>query len=138
GFSDFSLEAGFVRENYGVDSFSYGDDFAASGSYRYGLNNALTLSGHAEVTSGLTEAGIGVTFAIGDAGIINTSFAASRDRGSNGQQAGIGYNWRNQRFNFSLDTVRTFGDYRDIAARYGPSPARRSDRVLAGLNLGRA
>src|SRR5690606_33658398 len=25
----------------------------------------------------------------------------------------------------------------DIAARYGPSPARRSDRVLAGLNLGR-
>jgi len=136
GFSDFSLEAGFVREGYGVDSFSYGDDLAASATYRYGLNDTLTLSGHAEATSGLTDAGVGATFAIGGAGIINASIAASRDHGRNGQQAGVGYNWRNERFNFSLDTLRSFGDYRDIAARYGPSPARRSDRVMAGFNLG--
>lgn len=138
GLSDFSLEAGFVREDYGVDSFSYGDDLAASGTYRYGINDHMTLSGHAEVTSGLTKGGVGTTFSIGGAGVINASFAASRDHGVNGQQAGIGYNWRNQRFNFSLDSVRTFGDYRDIASRYGSAPPSESDRALAGVTLGRA
>lgn len=138
GLSDYSLEAGFVREDYGVDSFSYGDDFAVSGTYRHGISNQLTLSGHVEMTSRLAESGVGATFSIAGAGVINASLAASRDRGISGQQAGIGYNWRNQRFNFSLDSVRTFGDYRDIATRHGPPPPSRSDRVLAGLTLGRA
>lgn len=138
GLSDFSLEAGFVREDYGMDSFSYANDPAISGTYRFGLSDRLTLASHAEAVSGLTEGGAGAMVAIGQGGVVNTSFAASRDRGASGQQAGIGYNWRNERYNFSLDTVRTFDDYRDIATRYGQAPARRSDRALVGFSMGRA
>lgn len=138
GLSDFSLEAGAVRKGYGVDSFSYADDPAASGTYRFGLTNRLTLAGHAEAVPGLTEGGASAVMTIGQAGAINASFAASRDHGTSGQQAGVGYNWRNDRFNFSLDTLRTYGDYRDIASRYSLAPPERSDRALAGLTLGKA
>ena len=138
GLSDFSFEAGFVREDYAMDSFSYASDPALSGTYSYGVSNRLTLTSHAEAVSGLSEGGIGAVMAMGRTGVINTSFAASRDRGATGRQAGIGYNWRNQRFNFSVDTVRTFDDYRDIATRYGQRPPSRTDRALAGFSMGRA
>lgn len=138
GLSDYSLDLGFVRENYGLRSFSYGPDPAFSGTWRRGFTNWLTLEGHAEAMSGLTEGGMGADIAIGDAGVLNASFAASNNHGAGGRQAELGYNWRNERFNFSLDTLRTFGDYSDIASRYSLAPPRRADRALAGLMLGRA
>ena len=138
GLSDFSFEAGFVREDYGMDSFSYASDPAVSGTYSFGLTDRLTLASHAEAVSGLSTGGASAVMAIGQAGVINTSFAASHDHGASGRQAGIGYNWRNQRFNVSLDTVRTFDDYRDIATRYGQRPPSRTDRALGGLTMGRA
>lgn len=136
--SDFSLEAGFVREDYGVESFSYASEPAVSATYRFGLTNRLTLSAHAEAVSGLTEGGAGAVIAIGQAGVVNASFAASRERGTHGRQAGVGYNWRNERFNFSLDSRRTFGDYRDLATHYGQLPPSRTDRAQAGVDLGQA
>lgn len=137
GLNDYSLEFGFVRRNYGLDSFDYGSDPAFSGTWRRGFTNWLTLEGHAEAMSGLTEGGAGANIAIGEAGVLNAAFAASSGNGANGRQAELGYNWRNERFNFSLDSLRTFGDYRDIASRYSLPPPRRSDRALAGLMLGR-
>lgn len=137
GLSDYSLDLGLVRKNYGLDSFDYGSDPAFSGTWRRGFTNWLTLEGHAEATSGLTEGGAGADVAIGEAGVLNASLAASSGQGATGQQAELGYNWRNDRFNFSLDTLRTFGDYRDIASRYSLAPPKRSDRALAGLMLGK-
>ncbi len=136
GLSDYSLELGLVRRNYGLDSFDYGSDPAFSGTWRRGFTNWLTLEGHAEATAGLTEGGAGADIAIGEAGVLNASFAASNSHGASGRQAELGYNWRNERFNFSFDTLRTFGDYNDIASRYSLPPPRRSDRALAGLMLG--
>lgn len=137
GLSDFSIEAGAVRQRYGMESFSYGDDPAASAVYRYGLNNRITLAGHAESMPRLVKAGAGAMVALGQAGVVSASFAASRDRGVNGQQAGLGYNWRNRRFNLSLNVQHTFGEYRDIAARYSLAPPERSERALLGFTLGR-
>lgn len=137
GLSDYSLEAGFVRTDYGVSSFSYANTPAASGTYRHGVANWLTVEGHAEATAGLADGGGGGVIEIGRAGVVNASVAASSHHGSTGSQLELGYNWRNDRFNFLLDSTRGFGDYRDVASLYGPAPPKRSDRALAGLMLGR-
>lgn len=136
GLSDYSIDLGFVRKDYGVNSFSYGSDPVASGVYRYGVRDWLTLEGHAETTSGLADGGVGAVVQIGKAGIVNASWADSHDRGASGSQAEFGYNWRNEHFNISLDTLRTFGDYRDVASRYSLPPPQRSDRALAGFTMG--
>jgi outer membrane usher protein len=138
GLSDYSLEAGFVRKGYGVSSFSYANDPAASGTYRYGVVDWLTLETHAEASAGLANVGGGGVVEVGRAGIVNTSFAASQDHGSSGSQAELGYTWRNDRFNLALDSTRTFGSYRDVASTYGRAPPQRSNRLLAGVMLGRA
>jgi outer membrane usher protein len=136
GLSDYSLEAGFVRQNYGITSFSYDHDLATSGSYRYGVTDWLTVEGHAETSAGVTDAGAGSVIGLGDAGVVNAAAAASSEHGATGALAELGYNWRNEHFNFSLDRTRSFGTYRDVASLDGLPPARRSDRALAGVTLG--
>ena len=136
GLSDYSLDAGFVRKDYGISSFAYGSDPAFSAVYRHGVRDWLTVAGHAEGTAGLVNGGIGAVVQIGRAGVINAAYSDSHDHGASGSQAEFGYNWRNERFNFSLDTLRTFGDFHDVASRYGTLPPQRSDRALAGVTMG--
>ncbi len=59
GLSDWSGEIGFVRENYGLDSFDYGHDVVGSGTWRYGITNNFTVEAHGEATNALTDEGIG-------------------------------------------------------------------------------
>ena len=136
GLSDYSLEAGFARTNYGTDSFSYAGNPAASATYRYGAADWLTVEGHAETTASLANGGAGAIVEVGHAGIVNAAAATSRDHGRSGSQVELGYNWRNDHFNFSLDSMRSFGDYRDVASLYGQLPAKRAERALAGITLG--
>src|SRR5689334_210759 len=133
GLSDYSLDLGFARRNYGVSSFDYGSDPAASAVYRRGMNDWLTIETHGEAISGLANAGGGAVVGVGDGGILTGSYAQSSGHGRDGHQGELGYSWRNTWFNFAVDSMRSFGDYRDVASLYGPPPARRTDRALLGV-----
>jgi outer membrane usher protein len=133
GLDDYSIDVGLVRRNYGVESFDYGHDPAASGIYRRGMTDWLTAEAHAETIAGLASGGVGGVVQIGENGVLSGSAAYSGWHGRDGQQAGLGYSWRNTWLNFAVDSLRTFGDYRDIASSYGPPPARRTDRALVGV-----
>ncbi|MEZ0471937.1 fimbria/pilus outer membrane usher protein [Luteimonas sp. C3_2_a3] len=133
GLSDWSASLGAVREDYGLRSFSYGGDPIASGTFRYGASDRFTLDAHAETAAGLVNAGVGGTWLLGMAGVFNASHARSAHDGARGSQSALGYGWNNRRFNVSLDSRRTRGDYRDIASLYGSLPPSRSERALAGI-----
>ncbi|MBB6188273.1 fimbria/pilus outer membrane usher protein [Rhodanobacter sp. MP7CTX1] len=124
GFSDWSTEIGVVRENYGLDSFDYGHDAAASGTWRYGFTNNFTAEAHAELTDGLSDAGVGGNWLLGGiGGVLSASVAHSENAGQGGEQYSLGYNWSNNRFNLGINGTRTYGSYRDVATLYGsPTP----------------
>lgn len=135
GLSDWSAELGFVRENYGIKSFDYGNDIAAFGTWRYGVNNRFTAETHAEATDGLSNAGIGGTWLLGDAGgVLSASLAGSKNGGASGSQYSAGYSWNNNRFNVGINAKGTHGEYRDVATKYGNAPARRSEQFTTGYN----
>ena len=135
GLSDWSVEIGAVRENYGIHSFDYSDDVAASGTWRYGVNNRFTAETHAEVTSGLSNAGVGGTWLLGrSGGILFVSLAVSENRSQSGLQYSANYSWNNSRFNIGLGATGTNGNYRDVGTQYGSAPARRSEQVSAGYS----
>ena len=137
GLADWSVDAGMVREDYGVKSFSYASDPMASGSVRYGVNNMFTAEGHAEGTNGLANAGAGGVVLLGnEGGVASGSVARSTYRGDAGTQYNLGYTWSNRRFNFAIDSTRTRGDYRDVASLYGSPPPRVSDTALASVSVG--
>ncbi|MGP5546991.1 fimbria/pilus outer membrane usher protein [Psychrobacter alimentarius] len=135
GLADWSVELGVVRENYGLESFDYGSDIAASGTWRYGVNDHFTAETHAEVTSGLSNAGIGGTWLLGRAGgILFVSLAGSESQNKSGTQYSANYSWNNSRFNIGVGATGTNGDYRDVGTQYGSSPARRSEQISTGYS----
>lgn len=138
GLSNWSVEVGKVRENYGVDSFDYGNDAVGSGTWRYGVSNHFTAEAHAELTSGLGDAGVGGSWLLGErGGVLSASLARSEYHGQSGEQYSLGYNWSNERFNAGFNSTRTHGDYRDLGTLYGSVMPRVSTQGYLSYNFNR-
>lgn len=136
GLSDFSIEAGLVRRERGQTSFDYAGDPMASGLYRYGLSDRLTVEAHAEAREGTAVAGGGVNLLLGMAGVLSVSQAHSRHDGRAGSLTSVGYLLRERRFQFGVQGTVSDGAYRDVASAFGRPPPRTSARALAGLDGG--
>lgn len=135
GLSDWSVELGTVRENYGNHSFDYGGTLAASGTWRYGVSNRFTAETHAEVTNDLSNAGVGGTWILGSVGgILFISLAGSESQGQGGTQYSASYSWNNSHFNIGLSALGTHGNYRDVGSQYGSAPTRRSEQLSTGYS----
>lgn len=136
GLTDFALEAGFLRRNYGLASFDYGP-LSASGSLRHGVSRTFTIEAHAEADRQVQLAGIGGNWAPGLFGTISLSGAESRYGGHAGHQWSIAYSYQARRFGVALQHDERSQDYRDLGTfdlkRF--MGTRSSDRAVASLNL---
>ncbi|MCB8876870.1 fimbria/pilus outer membrane usher protein [Acidisoma silvae] len=138
GLSDWSVELGAVRENYGLDSFDYGKEPVASETWRYGINNNVTAESHAEAATGLIDAGFGGDLLLGKSdGILTASAAGSSNHGASGLQVGAGYSWSGRRFDVSFNGLYSTDHYSDVATLYGAPPPTLTATATAGVNLGR-
>ena len=139
GLSDWSVDLGVVRQNYGLRSFDYSSDPAASGTWRYGVSDSFTLETHGEAMHGLATTGVGGVWQLGPVGLLSGAVARSSHSAGSGTQLNLGYSWQNQRFNFGVDSTRTRGNYLDVASLYGSAPPTGTSRALVGYstqNLG--
>jgi len=136
GLSDWSVELGNVRRDYGLNSFSYRSDPMASATGRFGLTNRLTLEGHAEATDGLIAAGAGGTWLVGSrGGVFSLAAAGSQHRGRQGAQVYAAYQWSSAGFNIGLSATERTADFRDVASlESGGLLARRTLQAYAGVS----
>lgn len=86
GLNDWSVEAGSLRRNMGIASGDYGPRFA-SGTWRHGYNNNLTLESRAEATSQLKTLGVGMVSSLPMQMLGKASLAGSNGQ-NNGQNQG--------------------------------------------------
>lgn len=128
GLDSYSLEGGFLRRNYGVRSFDYGQAPSFNGSWRRGLSDFFTLESHGEGAAGLYNAGAGGLLRLGQSGVINAAAAGSTGR-TNGAQLSLGYQLILPRFSLVTQTTRNFSQYRDLASIGGAPPPRIFDQV---------
>ncbi|NWN84162.1 MAG: fimbrial biogenesis outer membrane usher protein [Halomonas sp.] len=133
GLSDFSLEVGSVRRGYGTDSFRYRSQPAGLASLRYGLTDALTLEGHAEVDDHLAAGGLGALFTLRQAGLVSAAWAQSAGSEADGGQLALGYSWTGRGFTVDYSLQRSYEEYRDIASSESRPPPRRSERLSLGM-----
>ncbi|PNS09555.1 fimbria/pilus outer membrane usher protein [Solilutibacter silvestris] len=134
GLDDWSLTLGRVRLDYGSRSASYAPDTALDASWRRGITSYFTGEGHAEATRGLREGGLGGAWLLGRAGVMHAAWAASSAGALSGSQSAWGYQWSNGHFSVGFDSIRTHGDYRDLAAvATGFLPPRVTDSANIGV-----
>lgn len=134
GLSSYSVEAGFARRQFSVRSFDYDKRPALTASGRYGLDDALTLEGHTEMSAGVYNAGGGALVRLGQAGVINGALSGSAGNFTGGQVS-LGYQYVEPAFSVELQTVRALGDYGDLGSREDVPVPRQTDRVTLSLPL---
>ena len=78
GLSDFSVESGLFRNNYGTLSNDYSSPFVA-GTYRQGLTDDITAQSRLEAGAERQAIGADVTSVIGTLGSIHLATAVSKD-----------------------------------------------------------
>lgn len=134
GLTDWSVEVGAIRQNYGLTSFSYANDPVVTASLRSGLSDMLTLEAHGEAGSGLLNAGGGLSWLLPFGGVVSGSLAASSNDGRVGQRVEAGYSWTDSTFNLSATVQRANSDFADLPGLEGGSQVRAREVVNAGYN----
>lgn len=128
GLSDFDISVGVMRRRYGLDNASYGGA-ATSLIYRYGLNDKITLSTHAELSRELRLGGIGTDFLAGRWGTISAAYAMSNSnadqRNRTGHQYMAGYTFYSNAFSVTAQHSRRSAGYEDLSSVNNASTMRR-------------
>ncbi|MCP1120131.1 fimbria/pilus outer membrane usher protein [Robbsia andropogonis] len=132
GLTSYSVEAGFLRRNYGLSSFDYDTRPVISETTAYGYTSEITLNSHAEVSTGQGVVGAGGLVRLGQAGVLNGALAFSAGRYA-GQQVDLGYQLIRPNFSINADTIRTLANYGDIAAREGDVVPTAQDRATVSF-----
>lgn len=132
GTTEYAVQAGYTRRNYGAQSFDYGDSPAATASYRRGVRDGFTLEAHAELADGLHNAGVGGLVALGRFGVLDGSWSESGGDGR-GRQFGLGYQYLSPALSVDVRGLRTQDDYRDLGSLEGVSISGR--QVHASLSV---
>jgi outer membrane usher protein len=116
GLVDFSLQGGYPRLNYALESNSYADKPFAAAGLRYGLWDNLTLETYGEAGAGLVNGGVGLVTNAGAFGIFSVAGRASHYRGETGFQGFASFETRLWDLNIGMSTQRSFGPFEDIAS----------------------
>lgn len=145
GLDDYSFSTGVLRKDYGVKSFTY-RQWVATGSYRRGITEWLTLEALGEGAESLGLAGIGSLVRLGQFGVVNGAWSHSRVATKPGDQFDWGYQYKKQKYNFGMrHTTRSerFGDlalysselHRHARLSASSSLSRRSTQYYSGIAL---
>lgn len=133
GVTDYSLEAGFIRENFGISSGDYGN-FMTSGTYRTGITDRFTAEMHGEWSSADTQAaGFSGVWLWDGVGIVSAAAAASHRNGELGVLGVAGFEHLGNGYNIGGLLKGTTENFAQIGS-YGLLP-RMEGQLNAGYSL---
>ncbi len=136
GLSDFSLSAGWTRQDYGLESFRYGTPFVAT-SLRRGHTDRLTVETGAEASEDFANLGLGASYSLPGIGLFSVASAASRESGgSAGALWQLGFERRDRRINFSAALQGSTPGFRYLGDDLIPALKRQALATI-GVSLGR-
>lgn len=110
GLHEYSYNLGFRRQEFGRESFKYGD-MAFLGFHRFGFTDSFTAGLRGEASGEMRNLGAGIGLAFTGFGELGVSVAASWEGRSSGYAGVLGYSYRGRNFS-SQFAVRGFSrDY---------------------------
>lgn len=137
GLTDWAVETGFVRRDYGLRSFAYAPDPFVSGTMRRGMSNTFTLEAHGEASAHLALAGVGANWRAGQLGVVSGSVASSSDGARSGVKYTLGYAWSDATSSVSFDLSKADRHFRDVPSQEGSILPRRMLSAQASHAAGR-
>lgn len=137
GLSDWSFEAGRLRENFLTDDDRYADPFALF-SWRRGLSSFWTVEARAEWQASHHLLGLTNYLRLGHLGVAELSAARSDADGVAGQGWAIGYGYEGIHWTVGFRHAAYDAGYRDLAYPLAGTAPARDVQANAGMRIGRA
>ena len=110
GVDEYSYSAGFVRQDIGSQSFSYGNP-AFLFFHRIGVTDWLTMGARGEASPSMVNGGPTATFTLGLLGALSAALALSDDGGAFGYGVMADYEYQNPVFGASISARYQSPDY---------------------------
>lgn len=134
GLSEYSYEAGFLRQQFGKESFRYGKAFV-SGTHRYGFSDYFTGGAHFELQKDLQGGGFSGVFVKSRFGRISGKALVSHSWAGTGYDLGFSYDYTTSRFNIGFGSEYRSDRFRQLSNFQSRPPPQRIDIVRFGINL---
>ncbi len=131
GLSDWSLEAGFLRNAFGQDSSHYDEGFIAAG-YARGISDQFTFQARSSVSEALQSAGVSGTASRQGFGVVQASAAVSQSNGRSGNLVDFSHEWRSAAFSVGSSVRYMTPEYRQFGQ--SRSPPRTTARTYASFS----
>jgi outer membrane usher protein len=136
GLSEYSVEAGAIREDYARSSNEYGD-LTAAGTYRRGITDRFTAEVHAEgQAGGVAAAGVDSALQVGTLGILSLT-AATGGNGDAGWLAGAGFERNGRRLSVYARARYSSESFAQLGTDPGADRPRRLTYGGMGVGFGR-
>lgn len=120
GLKQYSYEAGFMREDYGLTSNGY--QYALStATYQQGITDNWTLGTHAELLSMQQTLGISSDYLVNQLGIISVATATSHSQYGQGWLGSLGVSRQTPTLNIGCKTTMMSSNYQQIGIQSGHS-----------------
>lgn len=110
GLVDFAYQAGFLRNNFGLESNDYGRAFAAA-AYRSGFNERFTGEVSAELLRSQQTVGASGTFLWNRFGVFTLSAAGSHGDRGNGALSSVEFERQSRSFSMNLRAQAASADF---------------------------
>jgi outer membrane usher protein len=135
GLEDFSYEAGFVREDFGLSPNHYGPALATA-TYRRGITQSFTAEAHGEATRSLVNAGASGSLLVAGLGLVNATAAASNSEAGSGMLGGVAFERQSRMLTFTAQSHWTTRDFRQLGLAATQLPRLRMASGTVGVQLG--
>lgn len=135
GLSSYSLDAGFLRRDYGLSSADYATPFG-SALWRRGFED-VTAELNGEFAESLMSLSAGAATTIGNFGLLAVDAAASRHNGQKGAMVSANFTARTGFLSFFGNVAATAGRFSDLASLSGDAFPHFHYETGASMGLGR-
>lgn len=135
GLHDYSIEAGAVRENFGLTSFDYGRPLLI-GTERYGFSDRFTGEIHAEALEDQQTVGLAGGWRVRELGAMSAAIATSRSEAGTGQLVSFGFERTAARFSIGINAEYATEHFTRIGLLEGEFVPRLKTQLFANVSLG--
>jgi outer membrane usher protein FimD/PapC len=135
GLHEYSYNAGFLREQYGVESNEYGKP-VFSAFHRYGVTSAFNLGLRAEGSNGIYNGGLSTPFSLPRLGVFVLSVAGSSADGVKGSAGSLQHSYQLGSFSTDVQLREYSRNYATVGAPPSPEMTKYAASLSAGFQLG--
>ncbi len=131
---NFSYEADFVRDNYGVDSNDYGR-FLGVATYQRGITDHLTLGSHAEVLFDQQTLGFSADYLLNQYGVASLAVAGGHSTLGEGGLLALGFVHQGSALSYGFNTSLTTLNYLQLGDQPNSAPPSLINQLFLGYSL---